>query len=447
MFLLTCLLMALMMLSVGSRRPQHDKAKNLVSREAQTSHIVSPVLSSRFERGVHAIEEYAEHTAATIAAPPGTGPRLNATNQLTTQMTSLHGIDNFGYERDHSFILIPSPPKSSKQNMHHKKVGTPNIFFPSPPSAASTTATQSSADSLSDASSIYYIKKPKRERDRDRLTDSRPRGRVYATIVRKPSNRKATNHVKPRRKYLKSENRVGTLVETAQVHSSHSDNPRVEDISGDDTFDESKDTNLYEHIEAINPFAGNYANQNRRQFAAKTESGERVDVMTKRGETASTTQSHVFLERKRREYDRRSRTADAKLKSTPSVKNSDFLEKKPAKQRQSRLETTRDNGDTSSVGSFLSMASVRSFPKCAAPEPLTRVLSYDDNIEVAEAINRVPRIVDTKLKNDGRTTMPTKPVDDGKFTYLTRTRSDGADPGVIGPVVWQIHKKQQEVNG
>lgn len=446
MFLLTCLIMALMMLSVGSRCPQHSKSKDVVSREAQTSHIVSPVLSSRFERGDHSIDEYAEQTTATIAAPPITGPRLNTTNQLATQMTSLHGIDNFGYERDHSFILIPSPPKSSKQNMHNKKVGTPNIHFPSPPSAASTTATQSSADSLSDASSIYYIKKPKRERDRDRLTDSRPRGRVYATIVRKPSNRKATNHGKPRRKYLKSENRVGTLVEAAQVHSSHSDNQRVDGISGDDTFDESKDTNLYEHIEAINPFAGNYANQNRRQFVEKTKSDERADVMRKRGETASTTQNHIFLERNRRENDRRSKTANVKLKSTSSVKSRDFLEENPSKQRHGWLETG-DNGDTSSVGSFLSMVSVRSFPKCVAPEPLTRVLNYDDNIEIAEAINRVPRIVDTKLKNDGRKTMPTKPVVDAKFSYLTRTRSDGADPGVIGPVVWQIHKKQQEVNG
>lgn len=444
MFLLTCLIMALMMLSVGSRRPQHNKSKSVVSREAQTSRIVSPVLASQFERGVHSIDEYAGHTTATIAAPPITGPRLNATNQVATQMTSLHGIDNFGYERDHSFILIPSPPKSSKQNMHNKKVGTPNIHFPSPPSAASTTATQSSADSLSDASSIYYIKKPKRERDR--LTDSRPQGRVYATILRKPSNRKATNHVKPRRKYLKSENRVGTLVETAQVHSSHSDNPRVDGISGDDTFDENKDANLYEHIEAINPFAGNYANQRRRQFVEKTMSDERADLMRKRDETAPTRQSHISLERNRRQNDRRSKTADVKLKSTPSVKKSDFLEKNLSKQRHSRLEIG-DNDDTSSVGSFLSMASVRSFPKCTVTEPLTRLLNYDDSLEVAEAINRVPRIVDTKLKHDGRTTMPTKPVDDAKFTYLTRTRSDGADPGVIGPVVWQIHKKQQEANG
>lgn len=343
--------------------------------------------------------------------------------------------------------MIPSPPKSAKQTMHNKKVGTPNIYFPNPPSAVSTSASQSSADSLSDASSIYYIKKPKRERDRDRLTDSsRPRGRVYATILRKPSNRKATNHVKQKRKYLKSENRVGTLVETAQVHSSHSDITRIDGNS--DTFDEGKDANVYEHIEAINPFAGNYANQRRRQFDEKTKSGERVDVdaTRQRGDTASTVQRNHFLERHRRENDRRSKTVDAKLNSMATVRNTDFLEKKVSKQRQSPLETG-DNGDSISVGSFLSMASVRSFPKCTVPEPLARVLNYDDDIEAVEAINRVPRIVDTKLKNDGWTAMPVNSVDDRKFAYLTRTRSDGADPGVIGPVVWQIHKKQQEVNG
>lgn len=29
-------------------------------------------------------------------------------------------------------------------------------------------------------------------------------------------------------------------------------------------------------------------------------------------------------------------------------------------------------------------------------------------------------------------------------TELTRTHSDGADPGVIGPVVWEMHKKRRE---
>lgn len=397
-------------------------------------------------------DEYAEQTVATtIGATPITGPRVHPTNQVATQMTSLHGFDNFGYERDHSFILIPSPPKSGKQHMHNKKVGTPNIYFPSPPSAASTSVTQSSADSLSDSSSIYYIKKPKRERDRDRLTDSggggRPRGRVYATILRKPSNRKATNHVKQKRKYLKSENRVGTLVETAQVHSSHSDNMRGDGISDEDTFDEGKNTNFYEHIEAINPFVGNLANQKRRQFVENMASDERVDVRRKRGDTTSTAQNKIVFERNLRENDRRSKTADAKQKSTDAVKKADFLVKKLSKQPPGSIEIAVDNGDAISVGSFLSMASVRSFPKCNVPEPLTRVMNYDDDIEAAEAINRVPRIVDTKLKKDGQTTMPKKPVDDGKYAYLTRTRSDGADPGVIGPVVWQIHKKQQELNG
>lgn len=451
-FLLTCLLMALMLLSVGSRRSQRGKSKNLVSREVQTSHTVSPVQSARFERGVRSIDEYAANTTATIAAPPITGPRVHTANQVAAQMTSLHGFDNFGFERDHSFILIPPPPsKSSKHPTHNKKVGTPNIYFPNPPSAASTSAAQSSADSLSDASSIYYIKKPpkrERDRDRDRLTDSsRTRGRVYATILRKPSNRKPiANHVKQKRKYLKSENRVGTLVETAQVHSSHSDITHIDGNS--DTFDEDKDANVYEHIEAINPFAGNYANQRKRQFDEKTKSAERVNVTGQRDDDAPNVQyNNHFLGKSQRENDRRSRTTDAELKSSAAVKNAGVLDKKSTKQRQSPHETG-DNDDAISVGSFLSMASVRSFPKCVVPEPLTRVLNCDDDIETAEAINRVPRIVDTKLKNDGWTApRPPKSVDDGKFVHLTRTRSDGADPGVIGPIVWQIHKQQQEANG
>lgn len=440
LFLLTCLLMVLMLLSVGARPSQ---SRNLISREVQTSSTILPVSTTRFERGVRSIDEYEENATATAM---DASPRTHTANQVATQMTSLHGFDNFGYERDHSFILVPSPPKSHRQNMHHKKVGTPNIYFPSPPSGGSNSVTQSSADSLSDASSIYYIKKPKRERERDRLTDSgRARGRVYATILRKPSNRaKATSHAKLKRKYLKSENRVGTLVETAQIHSSHSDNTRADGVSGDDTFDESKDTNVYERIEAINPFAGNYANQKRRQFVEPTARHERVVAARKRSGTASPVQNYHIVERIGRENDRRNRTTDAEPKSMPIVKNTP---KKSSKHRQRTVEASGDNGDAISVGSFLSMASVRSFPKCNVPEPLTRVLSYDEDIEAAEAMNRVPRIVDTKLKNGGPTTMPKQPVDDGHFTYLTRTRSDGADPGVIGPVVWQIHKKQHEAIG
>jgi len=49
-----------------------------------------------------------------------------------------------------------------------------------------------------------------------------------------------------------------------------------------------------------------------------------------------------------------------------------------------------DKSDTASVGSFLSMASVRAFPKSTHPEPLNRVLdpvfvTYYDNVNAVEA--------------------------------------------------------------
>lgn len=112
---------------------------------------------------------------------------------------------------------------------------------------------------------------------------------------------------------------------------------------------------------------------------------------------------------------------------------------------------TRSPG-SGSIGSFLSMASVRSFPKCAVPEPLSRVLEplsvmhldhSDEGVESASggAAIRMPRIVEATYKRELDHSAVGLAQEDGQ---LFRSQSDGADPGVIGPVVWEIHKREQE---
>jgi hypothetical protein len=88
--------------------------------------------------------------------------------------------------------------------------------------------------------------------------------------------------------------------------------------------------------------------------------------------------------------------------------------------------------DQGSIGSYLSMGSVRSFPKCVVPEPLSRVLE-PTTLTHLDQLDSDPNI-DRKFKK-----VPT--YEEKNDPVLTRSHSDGADPGVVGPIVWQIHKE------
>lgn len=105
--------------------------------------------------------------------------------------------------------------------------------------------------------------------------------------------------------------------------------------------------------------------------------------------------------------------------------------------------------ESGSIGSFLSMASVRSFPKCSMPEPLNRVLEplsvmhldqSDGGLESSRRVkSHVAKAISNKAELDHSKC--------GNEATLVRSQSDGADPGVIGPVVWEIHKRQMDKNG
>lgn len=436
--------------------------------------------------------------------------------QVGTQITSLHdAVDGFSYERDHSFIIIPTPPK--RKHHHHKKVGTPTIYFPEPPSSEPTSQSHSSTSTASDTSSIYYIKKHKSRRHH--LYSKRPKRittlnhREYATITKKHIER-AQKNSKHKRKYLKggNGNRVGAFEETTavQVHSSRSsslgggvqnahdhdnddDYKRLRRIRSDhgDDFDEhfeistGKDSNVYEHIEAFNPMVGKKNVHNQFMSTKQMDNGGKATIS-----------DEIEQQRKMRLIDRRqnksdnvnqlrngmnsfvANTVNDKSKSKTIRVNSDGqptneskfssnMSDESIKMKTNRIpsnqlsndEVHNTTNDDLSVGSFLSMASVRSFPKCNVPEPLNRVLEpvsityldqYDE-IEATEAAtmaSKLPRIVDAKAKSPRKPPVTTQPPTaehkSDEIVYLSRTRSDGADPGVIGPIAWQYHKKRLE---
>uniref|UniRef100_A0A182WBL5 Uncharacterized protein n=1 Tax=Anopheles minimus TaxID=112268 RepID=A0A182WBL5_9DIPT len=95
--------------------------------------------------------------------------------------------------------------------------------------------------------------------------------------------------------------------------------------------------------------------------------------------------------------------------------------------------------DSGSIGSYLSMASVKSFPRCFVPEPLSRVL---EPVTMTH-LDQSDAYVDG-MKSTGPDTAGTSQYNTDTEVHLARTQSDGADPGVVGPIVWQMHKKEMD---
>ncbi|XP_049290335.1 uncharacterized protein LOC125767607 isoform X2 [Anopheles funestus] len=95
--------------------------------------------------------------------------------------------------------------------------------------------------------------------------------------------------------------------------------------------------------------------------------------------------------------------------------------------------------DSGSIGSYLSMASVKSFPRCFVPEPLSRVLEPVTMTHLDQSDAYVEGMKSTRLDTAG-----TSQYNTDTEVHLARTQSDGADPGVVGPIVWQMHKKEMD---
>lgn len=423
-------------------------------------------------------------------------------------------------------IYFPEPPASepslppSPSQSH--KYGTLS-------SDGASGSSNSSGTSTSDTSSIYYIKTHKGQRHP--LYAKRPKRisavnhREYATITKKQIERAQKRSKHKHRKYLAgvaSGNRVGASESAmVQVHSSAVEAQRNANAefqrvrsSLDDNFEVSigKDSNLYEHIEAFNPLVGKKDVRNQIIIAEQqTDVGNKSTRISDENEKHMRNKSHLIDKQQNgNDNDEQSRNGTAgdspqqpkhKLKkpsssnevvviaatqppSTIKTRNASNLSDESNKMakidcvpKRLSAEELHDDDDVGSVGSFLSMTSVRSFPKCNVPESLNRVLEpvsityldqYDE-IEATEAAtmaSKLPRIVDARTKKSSAPSKsqtklqpqpPTPPARSCKqhgyteakqncdeVVYLSRTRSDGADPGVIGPIAWQYHKKRLE---
>lgn len=300
--------------------------------------------------------------------------------------------------------------------------------------------------------------------------------REYAKITKKQIERAQKKSTKHKQKYLKTGNinRVGAFEENfSQANSSHSSSEidqimnskqtvaAINDTS--ETFNRKK-SNLYEHIEAFNP------------LVRKMKVGSEYIVSAKNTLNPNESNDANFFELKNSEKKEKS-SESSKHKQTTSLKtmeNAKIIDKNTCEtiinteHCLNRLpnEDKQNQNDSLSVGSFLSMASIKSFPKCNVPETLNRVLEpnestayfdqYDEieAIEAATTASKAPKIIDLKVKNQQNTplnhsdskTKATKSINN-ETEYFLRTRSDGADPGVIGPIAWQFHQKKLQDEG
>ncbi|XP_017026553.1 uncharacterized protein [Drosophila kikkawai] len=304
----------------------------------------------------------------------------------------------------------PSPDRRSRdvgvRNYSYER--EPRISFPAPPAETRSRrrdSVSSSTDNTSDSSVYCPINPPSADVQRilddkaARLFDGHKRRHqydraegheetVYTSVVSEKKGDKSRH--KSRRRYL-NENRVGSL-ETSPVQGSLAGHSSTEEVESPEVQRRSYEN--FQRNEAYNPHNNYHRNKLLTQKAA----------------------SGVI---------------------SPEAINKEIV--------------GNMSPDTASVGSFLSMASVRAFPKSALPEPLNRVLdpvfvTYYDNVNAVAPHNstRSLRALSQKGSKDSTiATIASFPSPKAPRTVRSASHSDNPDPGVVGPVVWERHKKKQ----
>lgn len=213
------------------------------------------------------------------------------------------GVDNLAFEKEQAGLQKKEPPV---------------LHFPLPPANRPSSSTSTTSDS-----SVYY---PKRKykfnsiqdllEEKDGRTRNNDDEEIYTQLQSTKAAKKDTKVSKQhrhRRKY-RSDNRVGSI-EQVDVHSLQSD------------FNDESLVPYQEHNEAFNPNVSHY-NANK--------------LMTDK--------SFSVLENERR---RGGRTKTSKSAIPAEAINKELI------QQHGRVASA----DSNSIGSFLSMASIRSFPK------------------------------------------------------------------------------------
>lgn len=214
------------------------------------------------------------------------------------------GVENLAFEKEQLGLQKKEPPV---------------LHFPLPPANRPSSSTSSTSDS-----SVYYPKRRYKFNSIQDLLDEKDGkdDEIYTKLqsTGKSSKRdtKAGKQHRNRRKY-RSDNRVGS-VEQVDVHSYQSDM---------DGFNDESLAPYHEHNEAFNPNVSHY-------HANKLMAGKTFSV----------------IESERRK--------DGKSKNRHgSGLPAEAINKELIQQQQGR----GTSADSNSIGSFLSMASIRSFPK------------------------------------------------------------------------------------
>ncbi|XP_062540447.1 uncharacterized protein LOC134208673 isoform X2 [Armigeres subalbatus] len=333
-------------------------------------------------------------------------PGSSGGDDLNTVKSESGSSHHSPFHRDPSTVSVIGSVPTGKPS--------PTIHFPLPPMSRPTSSSSYSSDS-----SVYYPKRKLKHHTQD-LLDERAvtltnklqkqfgslavAENIYAS-VQKP--KKEHTH-KRRRKYLGSENRVGSYEGAgAMLHAPGSPiTTTTTTNSASGSSEQSYDTRPakltppYQHNETFN------TDVIMKHYLKKKTSSSAAAMGHY---NAGFTMEHVPIEAFNKDKIR-------------------YLEK-----------CGRASVDTGSIGSYLSMASVKSFPRCFVPEPLSRVL---------EPVTMTHLDQSEGGADGGKSTAPgtasTSQYNTDTEMQFSRTQSDGADPGVVGPIVWQMHKKEME---
>lgn len=334
----------------------------------------------------------------------------NAGDQSTTRSRDI-GVQNFSYEREPR-ISFPAPPAEPHARSRRDSISSTentsdsSVYCPiNPPSADVQRILDEKAARLFDG---HKRRRHQYDRAEGGLDDT-----IYASVVSEKKSDKSRH--KSKRRYL-NENRVGSL-ETSPVQGSLAQsNSSTEE--GNSPAATRRSYENFQRNEAYNPHNNYHRNKLLQQ------------------------QQTVFTDKDFPEDD---------IVGSPQAINKEII-------RSHGVQPSEKSSDTASVGSFLSMASVRAFPKSTLPEPLNRVLdpvfvTYYDNVNAVAPQGVAPQSSNRSLKSHKSLTsrdstiatiasFPSPKVPPPIRNVRSASHSDNPDPGFVGPVVWERHKKR-----
>ncbi|KAL7729514.1 hypothetical protein ACLKA6_007816 [Drosophila palustris] len=339
-------------------------------------------------------------------------------DQSTTQTRSRDaGVQNLSYERQPR-ISFPAPPATDESHPRSRRdsisstdnTSDSSVYCPiNPPSADVQRILDEKAARLFDGH-----KRRRHQYDRAEGGHRGAEDAIYASVVSEKKNDKSRH--KSKRRYL-NENRVGSL-ETSPVQGSLNNQSNSSTEEGNSPTSMRRSYENFQRNEAYNPHNNYHRNKLLQQQTVFTD----------------------------KEFHQEDDTV-----ASPQAINREIL-------RSRGLHPSEKSSDTASVGSFLSMASVRAFPKSTLPEPLNRVLdpvfvTYYDNVnavapQAAQSSTRSLKSQSQKSLGSRESTIatiasfPSPKAPPPIRNVRSASHSDNPDPGFVGPVVWERHKKR-----